>query len=273
MTLRHEYGNDCIFIILRRQKIKKHVSIPASIALSTALAISSGLAGCGKREDADWESAPSQTKSELRHYRSPEECVKANIYSPDFCKKSWDEAIADHGKNAPKFSSLADCERDFRRCETHRSSESGSSWFLPYMMGYTIANMNNNAALAAATATTAYPTSNFRSQASYNFRGATTTTTGHVIPATGVATVPAHTLSPSPATVTGVAPTNAGQNFAARVQNTQAAVTAPPPRPATPVAPSHTSTTTTTTSRPATPVSPSRGFSGGGGFSGGRAPG
>ncbi|HQQ62223.1 MAG TPA: DUF1190 domain-containing protein [Pseudomonadales bacterium] len=77
-------------------------------------------------------------------YPDVQACKTDGKLTDEACQKEFDNAQQEHLKNAPQYTSLADCEADFgdARCESRTNS--GSSVFLPMMAGFMAANMLSN---------------------------------------------------------------------------------------------------------------------------------
>ena len=95
------------------------------------------LAGCGEERE------------QALVYESPSECAAASFNTPEQCKADYDAAKALHPQVAPKYISKEECETDFGsgNCETApQQTTSGSSVFMPMMMGYLMGQMMNRSA-------------------------------------------------------------------------------------------------------------------------------
>jgi uncharacterized protein YgiB involved in biofilm formation len=72
-------------------------------------------------------------------YKTEKECIDANIYDDNFCRKSFDDAKKHHEKYAPKYENIKDCEKQFGEGECSQASNDTTqshSSFTPFMMGY-----------------------------------------------------------------------------------------------------------------------------------------
>lgn len=78
-------------------------------------------------------------------YSTLEQCLQTKKYSEEVCKTSYEEAKARYEKDAPRFENTAACEKSFGsgNC-TAVSNSDGTSWFLPALTGYMIANALNS---------------------------------------------------------------------------------------------------------------------------------
>ena len=83
-------------------------------------------------------------------YTSQDQCESANELSKGECAKSWDEALKHHETTAPKFASIADCEKEYGegKCVAPRSGGSGS--FIPVMAAFMIGRAWGSQGYAAA---------------------------------------------------------------------------------------------------------------------------
>ena len=96
------------------------------LALLTASALT--LTACGEAEE------------EVLAYPSVEACIKASVHDAATCQAEFAKAEEVHEKSAPRYGYPRDCNADFgyNRCYQHQTS-SGSSVWLPFMMGYMLA--------------------------------------------------------------------------------------------------------------------------------------
>ena len=116
-------------------------------AVITLLALGAGgvflysLAG-EKRSDAPPEGG--------KAYTSLEQCETGGDISRADCAKSWNDALETHEKTAPKFTSIADCEKEYGegKCTTPRSGAAGS--YFPTMAAIMIGSMWLNRGYGAA---------------------------------------------------------------------------------------------------------------------------
>lgn len=81
-------------------------------------------------------------------YQNAEECA-AFYNPPESCKAEFAKAEALHQQVAPKYQTLAECEADFGtgNCPQQQAS-SGSSFFMPMMMGFLAGQMLNKSSSA-----------------------------------------------------------------------------------------------------------------------------
>lgn len=86
------------------------------------------LASCGEAEE------------EALTYTSVDACVKAGIHDKATCEAEFEKAKKEHLRSAPRYANSSNCYSDFgyNRCYQHQTS-SGSSIWLPFMMGYMLA--------------------------------------------------------------------------------------------------------------------------------------
>src|ERR1700691_4018365 len=75
-------------------------------------------------------------------FHSKEECLKT--YDQKQCDDAWNQAQNDYTKNAPKFTSMQDCENQFglSACQTapNITQDNSQSMFMPFMLGYMMGN-------------------------------------------------------------------------------------------------------------------------------------
>ena len=83
-------------------------------------------------------------------YTSLEQCETGGDISKEDCGKSWNDALDTHEKTAPKYTSIADCEKEYGegKCTTPRSGASGS--YFPTMAAIMIGSMWLNRGYSAA---------------------------------------------------------------------------------------------------------------------------
>ncbi len=86
------------------------------------------LAACGEAQE------------EALTYTSVESCVKAGIHDKATCETEFEKAKKEHQRAAPRYANSGSCYSDFGydRCYRQQTS-SGSSIWLPFMMGYMLA--------------------------------------------------------------------------------------------------------------------------------------
>ena len=81
---------------------------------------------------------------EVGVFENVEQCSKLADLSEEECKVNENTARSEHIRVSPKYTSTADCERDFGsgKCEiAPQRTTSGGSVFMPMMMGYMMGNM------------------------------------------------------------------------------------------------------------------------------------
>lgn len=237
---------------------------PLIAASVTSLAVALTTTGCQpsrEEEVANLLKPSPPAMSEMRYYRDPQACASAGIYTREFCDKSYNEARADHLKNAPSYAARPDCEKDFSQCE-ERSGQRGTV-FVPYQSGYGINNIYGaQPHMIPGMLQQQNAASLFEGKSVYSHKGQTVTAAGSVLNPTG-ATSLTRAAATAPATA---APISSGQNFLAR---TQAAAAANTTTPAAPTAARPTQAAAPAQSARVSPAtSPVRS---GGGFSGGRS--
>jgi len=96
---------------------------PFKVALLGATALT--LVACG------------ESKEDVLAYQSVEACIKAGEHDAATCKAEFEKAKAEHARSAPRYRSPNDCYSDFGYNRCYRRS--GSSIWLPFMMGYMLA--------------------------------------------------------------------------------------------------------------------------------------
>ncbi len=96
------------------------------LALLGATALT--LVACGEAEE------------DVLAYDSVKACIKAGQQDEAVCRAEFAKAQKLHNEVAPRYDRARDCNSDFgyNRCYQYRSS-SGSSVWLPFMMGYMLA--------------------------------------------------------------------------------------------------------------------------------------
>ena len=96
------------------------------ISLLSATALT--LVACGEAEE------------DVLAYESVEACIKAGQQDESVCRTEFAKAQKLHNGVAPRYNAARDCNSDFgyNRCYQYRSS-SGTSVWLPFMMGYMMA--------------------------------------------------------------------------------------------------------------------------------------
>ncbi len=85
-------------------------------------------------------SACGQAKEEAAVYESIAQCEEAGVVDSATCTAQFEAAQAVYEETAPRYARQEDCYTDFgyRGCQGYRTS-SGSSVFLPFMLGYMLA--------------------------------------------------------------------------------------------------------------------------------------
>lgn len=81
---------------------------------------------------------------EVAVFESVEQCMTQDGFTREACEAEFRTARNEHVRAAPKYVSRADCEADFgaEQCETApQTTTSGSSVFMPLMMGYMMGNL------------------------------------------------------------------------------------------------------------------------------------
>jgi uncharacterized protein YgiB involved in biofilm formation len=131
-------------IVNRAANLNKPVAIAAALSMTVALS------GCGDPEPQTVAFA----------YQNPQQCVAAQVFTPQTCTKFFNDAKTVHVQTAPRFEKKEDCEAEYGdgKCESvapaqlssgggssgggsgtatsSQSSSGGGGFFMPYMMGY-----------------------------------------------------------------------------------------------------------------------------------------
>ncbi len=104
--------------------MKRSTTFKFALLAATALT----LVACGEAEE------------EVLAYNSVEACVKAGQHDAATCEAEFAKAQKLHNETAPRYDRASSCYAEFGydRCYRGRSS-SGSSIWLPFMMGYMLA--------------------------------------------------------------------------------------------------------------------------------------
>jgi uncharacterized protein YgiB involved in biofilm formation len=84
--------------------------------------------------------ACSEAKEEVLTYPTVNACIKAGVHGAATCEAEFSKAQGVHEKSAPRYANSRNCDAEFgyNRCYQQRTS-SGSSVWLPFMMGYMLA--------------------------------------------------------------------------------------------------------------------------------------
>lgn len=111
---------------------------PVTLAIGAVLMLS----GCESSDDV-----------EATIYKDAQECIAANPKLVDACNASYQQAVTEAQKTAPKYATKEDCEAEFGAgvCEVATQNEQttnnseyrqGSSMWMPLMMGYMMGRMS-----------------------------------------------------------------------------------------------------------------------------------
>ncbi len=76
-------------------------------------------------------------------YDSVDSCKASGTISAEQCEASYAQAKTEHERVAPRYMSLADCEKDFGegKCTAPSNAQPGmSSYIMPMMAGYMLSN-------------------------------------------------------------------------------------------------------------------------------------
>ncbi len=81
-----------------------------------------------------------ETEEEVLTYNTVQDCIRAGVKDEQTCRAEFDKAQRLHTEVAPRYSGAQQCYSDYGydRCRRH-SYSSGSSFWLPLMVGYMIA--------------------------------------------------------------------------------------------------------------------------------------
>ncbi len=80
-----------------------------------------------------------ETQEDVLAYPSVEACITAGEQDEAVCRAEFEKAQQLHSEVAPRYSSASQCYSDFGYDRCRRSYRSGSSVWLPFMMGYMLA--------------------------------------------------------------------------------------------------------------------------------------
>jgi uncharacterized protein YgiB involved in biofilm formation len=74
-------------------------------------------------------------------YTSVDDCVNSNPELTAQCQTAYQQAIEEHSRTGPKFSSENDCEYEFgpNQCQTVTTQQ--GSFFMPFMAGYMVSQL------------------------------------------------------------------------------------------------------------------------------------
>ena len=109
-----------------------------SLVLMGASAVT--LNACGGDQDVPVEA-----------FRNVEQCVATGKFTEEYCRGEWDQARQLHEKSAPRYADRAACEQEFgfqncyRPPQSTQSAQSTGGFFVPFMAGYIISDLINNA--------------------------------------------------------------------------------------------------------------------------------
>ena len=109
------------------------------VALTTLLAASTTLAGCGS-DAADW-SEDDGPVSEVIPYASVAECKADGTVPATECESAYRQAVADDWTQAPRFDSQQLCEQQFGDGQCEQRTYGGNSFFSPFLTGFLIGSI------------------------------------------------------------------------------------------------------------------------------------
>lgn len=107
------------------RKMRKAFALkPLAVALSAF-----GLSGC------------SDNRQDAFVYGNAEDCSDQNPEFGQACQTTYQQALADAERVAPKYRTERDCEYEFGPNQCRELNESGGSFFMPFMAGYMVSNL------------------------------------------------------------------------------------------------------------------------------------
>jgi uncharacterized protein YgiB involved in biofilm formation len=79
-------------------------------------------------------------------YSTVQECIAGGVYTEQYCRTSFDEALSRHPQVAPRYNARAECEADFGpdRCDYRPVRDSGGSFWMPMMAGFMLGQALDN---------------------------------------------------------------------------------------------------------------------------------
>lgn len=178
---------------------------PVTLAIGAVLMLS----GCESSDDVD-----------AVIYKDAQECIAANPKLTDACNASYQQAVTDAEKTAPKYATKEDCEAEFGAgvCEAAPQNEQsannseyrqGSSMWMPLMMGYMMGRMTSGAYGSSPM----FSSNNSRSPAFGKFVDSTGKSFGNVA-GNRTMKVDRSAFAPKPATTTTITRGGFGQSVA-----------------------------------------------------------
>lgn len=86
-----------------------------------------------------------EREAQANYYPSVDACKAEGKVSAEDCQRAFDEAKAQNDATAPRFSDQADCEAQFGAQACYRREDGGSSFFVPFLTGFLVSNLVNQA--------------------------------------------------------------------------------------------------------------------------------
>lgn len=100
------------------------------MAASSALALSA----CSSK--------PQETQTHT--YADVEACKSAGVFSDERCTQEFTKAVSAHETSAPRYESESLCEKEFSLNNCYKRTESGYSFWSPFMTGFLVSQIINN---------------------------------------------------------------------------------------------------------------------------------
>lgn len=99
----------------------------------------------------------SDDNQEAEVYRTVNDCIADNPEQTEQCEVAYRDAVNEAIKSGPKYSNEAACIADFGpdNCNSY-STQSGQSFFMPFMAGYVISSLLDNRRYRSAPLYTSY---------------------------------------------------------------------------------------------------------------------
>ena len=88
---------------------------------------------------ADWDEAPDGPAVNAFPYASVAECAASGEVPASECQAAYEEALASNDQTAPRFASQQLCEEQFGNGACQFRSDAGTSFWVPLMAGFVIA--------------------------------------------------------------------------------------------------------------------------------------
>ena len=116
------------------QQKKKSFIKRAGVA-SSLICLAAVMSGC----------SDSEPTMQTHAYKTVDDCISGGVYTENYCRNGYQDALKAHEDKAPRYQSLQDCEEDYGvgQCGTRETTEvhvhnnqSGGSSFMPFFFGY-----------------------------------------------------------------------------------------------------------------------------------------